>query len=236
MVTESKPNWQPLSLLPVVAMMIDEVVQNSEEQHETFSEVKDKPHVLDDATVSRAIRLYKAQLEDVQLYREQLTRWQAQPLTGDQRREVDRLLGQLSRLKQLSEAILEMLDEIKEGTIDRIMAKSDVELGMEYLLENFGGDPGTAQEAVDMPLTKEQLRLARSIDKYVNDTMGKGGDDADILRGMHSYMGTFKQVMDMSSEKEMLRLCQQYDGFYRFAKLLEALAGGIADGEIQVPR
>ena len=141
MVTESKPHWQPLTLLPVVAMMIDEVMQNSEEQLETFSEVKDKPHVLDDATVSRAIRLYKAQLEDVQLYREQLTRWQAQPLTGDQRREVDRLLGQLPRLKQLSEAILEMLDEIKEGTIDRIMAKSDVEVGLEYLLRKPGDDP-----------------------------------------------------------------------------------------------
>ena len=141
MVTESKPHWQPLTLLPVVAMMIDEVVQNSEEQLETFSEVKDKPHVLDDATVSRAIRLYKAQLEDVQLYREQLTRWQAQPLTGDQRREVDRLLGQLPRLRQLSEAILEMLDEIKEGTIDKIMAKSDIEVGLEYLLRKPGDDP-----------------------------------------------------------------------------------------------
>lgn len=61
----TKPNWQPVSLLPVVAMMIDEVLQNSEEQHETFSEVRDKPHVLDDAIVLRAIRLYKAQLEDV---------------------------------------------------------------------------------------------------------------------------------------------------------------------------
>jgi hypothetical protein len=141
MVTESKPHWQPLTLLPVVAMMIDEVVQNSEDQHETFSEAKDTPHVLDDATVSRAIRLYKAQLEDVQLYREQLTRWQAQPLTGDQRREVDRLLGQLPRLRQLSEAILEMLDEIKEGTIDKILAKSDLEVGLEYLLRKPGDDP-----------------------------------------------------------------------------------------------
>ena len=144
MVTESKPHWQPLTLLPVVAMMIDEVVQNSEEQHETFSEAKDKPHILDDATVSRAIRLYKAQLEDVWLYEEQLKRWQEQPLTGEQRREVDRLLGQLPRLKQLSEAILEMLDEIKEGTIDRIMAKSDVEVGLESLLRKPGDSPEAA--------------------------------------------------------------------------------------------
>jgi hypothetical protein len=136
---QTKPNWQPLSLLPVVTMMIDEVLQNSEEQHETFSEVKSQPHILDDATVLRAIRLYKAQLEDVQLYKEQLRRWQEQPLTADQRREVDRLLGQLPRIKQLSEAILELLDEIKEGTIDKIMAKSDAELGLDLLLGNLGG-------------------------------------------------------------------------------------------------
>jgi hypothetical protein len=141
MVTESKPRWQPLSLLPVVALMIDEVVQNSEDQHEAFSEARDKPHVLDDATVSRATRLYKAQLEDLRLYEEQLKRWQMQPLTGDQRREVDRLLGQLPRIKQLSEAILEMLDEIKEGTIDKILAKSDLEVGLEFLLGNSGDDP-----------------------------------------------------------------------------------------------
>lgn len=134
MVTESKPRWQPLSLLPVVALMIDEVLQNSEDQHEVFSEARDKPHVLDDAAVSRAIRLYKAQLEDLRLYEEQLKRWQMQPLTGDQRGEVDRLLGQLPRIKRLSEAILEMLDEIKEGTSDRVLGKSDLEVGLESLL------------------------------------------------------------------------------------------------------
>lgn len=134
MVTESKPNWQPLSLLPVVALIIDEVVQNSEEQRKVFSEARDKPHILDDATISRATRLYKAQLEDARLYEEQLKRWQKQPLTGDQRREVDRLLGQLPWIKQLSEAILEMLDETKEGTLGRVLAKSDREVGLEFLM------------------------------------------------------------------------------------------------------
>jgi hypothetical protein len=47
----------------------------------------------------------------------------------------------LPRLRQLSEAILEMLDEIKEGTIDKILAKSDLEVGLEYLLRKPGDDP-----------------------------------------------------------------------------------------------
>lgn len=122
---QTKPNWQPLSLLPLVALTIDEAVQNSEEQHEAFSEAKDKPHVLDNETISRAAQLYKAQLEDMRLYEEQLKRWQMQPLTGDQRGEVDRLLDQLPRIKQLSATILEMLDEMQENTTNRGLDKSD---------------------------------------------------------------------------------------------------------------
>jgi hypothetical protein len=30
-------------------------------------------------------------------------------------------------------------------------------------------------------------------------------------------------------------LCERYNGFYRFARPLERLAGGIADGSIPVP-
>jgi len=120
---QTKPNWQPLSLLPLVTLMIDEMAQNAQVQHEAFSGTKNGVCALDDEAISRAVQLYKAQIEDVQLYEEQLKRWQMQPLTGDQRGEVDRLLGQLPRIKQLSEAVLEMLDEIKENAIDKEVNK-----------------------------------------------------------------------------------------------------------------
>ena len=55
------------------------------------------------------------------------------------------------------------------------------------------------------------------------------------LLGMADYMDTFKAVMDSSSPDEMNQLCERYDGFYRFGKLLEALAQGIQDGRIRVP-
>ena len=35
---------------------------------------------------------------------------------------------------------------------------------------------------------------------------------------------------------QMDYICQQYDGFYRFAKLMERMAQGIADGIIEVPK
>ncbi len=88
-----------------------------------------------------------------------------------------------------------------------------------------------AQE-INIPLTQKQIQLARRIDEHVGHVIANGGDDEDLLRSLYDYMDAFKQLMDMSTTEEMNTLCQRYDGFYRFAKLLEALA----DGSISVPQ
>ena len=86
-----------------------------------------------------------------------------------------------------------------------------------------------------MPLTQEQTRLATTRDKHVKRTIVFGGTDEDLLVSMYDYMDPFKQLLDSSTQHEMDELCQRYDGFYRFAKLLERLAEGIANGTIPVP-
>ena len=59
--------------------------------------------------------------------------------------------------------------------------------------------------------------------------------DEALLMSMADYMSTFKQLLDICTGAEMDALCERYDGFYRFATLLERLAGSIADGNIPVP-
>ena len=86
-----------------------------------------------------------------------------------------------------------------------------------------------------MPLTEQQMRLASTIDRHVKHILAQGGDDEALLMSLADHMGTFKRLMDMSKGEEMNALCERYDGFYRFAKLLETLAEGIADGSIPVP-
>ena len=86
-----------------------------------------------------------------------------------------------------------------------------------------------------MPLTKKQIRLAETIDEYVEKLIRDGGDDEDLLMTMHPYMKTFKQLLDTSTQQEMDELCQKYDGFYRSAFLVEQIAEGIASGIIPVP-
>ncbi|MCP4405382.1 MAG: hypothetical protein GY801_49790 [bacterium] len=86
-----------------------------------------------------------------------------------------------------------------------------------------------------MSLTAEHLQIASILDQATKRIIANGGDDMVIIRDMAEYMDGFKQLMDTTSPAEMDELCSRFDEFYRYAKVLEALAKGIASGEIDVP-
>ncbi|MCA1697479.1 MAG: hypothetical protein LC790_00655, partial [Actinobacteria bacterium] len=73
-------------------------------------------------------------LEWCDVYDRQLARWQEQRLTGAQRTEVERLQGVQQELRLVLTQILELADELGKGTIERQLAKSDLELGLECVL------------------------------------------------------------------------------------------------------
>ena len=87
-----------------------------------------------------------------------------------------------------------------------------------------------------MTLTTRQIESAKIIDKYVHDTYAKGGTDENILMNLYDYMGTFKELLDTSTRFEIDELCERFDGFYKFAKILEQIAEGISNGTISVPK
>lgn len=130
----TRPNWQPISMLPTISGIIDGELADADEHYATLLQVRDKPHVLDDVTVERSIKLHTEQLEFTCVFREQLDRWYRTDLTNHDREEIDRLSIQLERLRKVLTNILALADELKEGTIDKILAKSDLELGIEVLL------------------------------------------------------------------------------------------------------
>jgi hypothetical protein len=74
-----------------------------------------------------------------------------------------------------------------------------------------------------------------TIDTHVREVLAQGGGDEALLLSMADCMGAFKQLLDTCTSAEMDALCARYDGLYRFATLLERLAGGITDGSIPVP-
>ncbi len=132
---QPKPHWQPIEALAMVAAHIDGMLQADREQYETLLEAKPKPHVLDDFTINRVIAAFTTQRNDFGLFDEQLQRWAALPLSDQQRREVERLMEQMRLLRENNEQVLTLARELSKGTIEKVMAKSDVELGLEFLLQ-----------------------------------------------------------------------------------------------------
>ena len=134
MTETTRPIWQPISMLPTISGIIDGELADAEEHYATLLQVREKPYVLDAAMVDRSIKLHTEQLDFTWVFREQLDRWYRTDLTNHEREEIDRLSVQLERLRKVLTNILALADELKEGTIDKILAKSDLELGIEVLL------------------------------------------------------------------------------------------------------
>ena len=121
-------------MLPTIASLIDEGLRDAREHYATLLEARSKPHVLDDATIARTKRVNAEGLEWCDVYDQQLMRWRAQRLSDAQRREIERLEHVERDLRVVLTRILELAEELGRGTIERQLAKSDLELGLEYLM------------------------------------------------------------------------------------------------------
>ena len=128
------PRWRPISDLSIVASSLDSMLHDDEGQYRTLLECRSKPYVLDDHTVGRVIQVFAQQKADIPLYQQQLSHWIAGDLTASQRREVERLQGCVMKLQEVAESILSLAEELKQGTIESVLGKSDLELGLEFLL------------------------------------------------------------------------------------------------------
>jgi len=133
------PHWQPITALPLIASLIDGELADGQEHHASLLAVRDRPYVLDDATVERSITLHTEQRDFLGVFAEPLARWRNERPSDAQRRELDRLEGQLDRLRAVLSAILELAEELQQGTLERVLAKSDLELGIEALLRGTNG-------------------------------------------------------------------------------------------------
>ncbi len=97
----AQPHFQPISMLPTLAMHIDGMLEVDEEQYHNLLQARPKPYVLDDFTVNRVKEVFTKQQKDLPLFDEQLSRWQVLTLTTEQRAEVERLVKQMARLHEV---------------------------------------------------------------------------------------------------------------------------------------
>jgi hypothetical protein len=129
-------NWQPISQMPLIASMIDTSLNDTREHLATLTKARAKPHVLDDATIDRIERVHSEQMEFVDIYTQQISRWRDEKPSASQARALDQMATQNKQLRDVTADVLALAGELRKGTIERVLGMSDVELGLQSLLGN----------------------------------------------------------------------------------------------------
>lgn len=127
------PNWQPISQLPLITQMINEELNDTQSQYQNLQPAVARPHILNDYTVGRLIKVFGERQEFFGIYAEQLFGWKALNLTTEQKQEVERLEKQLEKLVEVNTQIVTLANQLQSGTIEKVLGKSDLELGLEAL-------------------------------------------------------------------------------------------------------
>jgi hypothetical protein len=133
-----QPNWQPIKNMPMIANLIDSQLTDAKEQYTTLLEARNKPHVLNDSIVQRTIKVYTEQLDFTQVFEKQLLKWEKEEyLIPILQTELCRLQAQVKYSYKTLKDIISLAEELKMGTIEKVMEKSDLEIGIESLKKYF---------------------------------------------------------------------------------------------------
>jgi hypothetical protein len=136
---EEQPTWQPVAAVGMLTAVVAEQLEHTRAQLALMEQARPaRPNakILDDHTVSATLRVYGQMAKDYRdLFAEQGRRWQADTtLTTTSRAQVDAYVELVEAQRVALDDILALTREIQGRTIEKIMAKSDLELGIEALL------------------------------------------------------------------------------------------------------
>ena len=90
--------------------------------------------------MARIIRVHQDQAGDLMLFQDQAGRWDAVPgLTAAQRAAVGEYEAAIGELRRLNAEVLAAAGQLKPVTIESLLARSDLEAGIEALLRGWPG-------------------------------------------------------------------------------------------------
>ena len=107
-----KPQFQPISEMPLIATGIEQILQANEGQMKTLNELKGSCYLLDGATVSRIVNNFSEQKEYLVLYDKQLSLWQQATLSVVQQARLEDMQQSLSLAQMLNHKILKVVDAL----------------------------------------------------------------------------------------------------------------------------
>ncbi|MBU3102250.1 hypothetical protein KPL44_23715 [Clostridium sp. DSM 17811] len=130
---KQQQNWHPISMLPMMSTMISGQLEEAKDQYKNLLKAQSKPYVLNDEIVEKVIKVFSEQLDFICLYENQISKWHnEETLTANIESALAKSQVQLQELSKVITNILSLAAKLKNGTIEKVMGKSDLELGMEF--------------------------------------------------------------------------------------------------------
>ena len=130
---KQQPIFHPISKALSILEITHDMLESSKEQLVNMENIKDKPHVLNDELINRSIKLYTSQNKDLDIFLQQCSLWQEKELTEVQQYQVTTIEENANTLIKINNQILEIVNYCKDKTIDKILAKDDLELAIDVL-------------------------------------------------------------------------------------------------------
>jgi hypothetical protein len=137
---EREQNWYPIGDVGWFTEHMREGITVTTGQLDLLQPALARPGRLDNATVADIIRVHQDQAGDLVLFQNQADKWNATPgITEAQRAAVREFEEAISEVRRLNAEVLAAAERLKPVTIEALLARSDLELGMDALLR--GGWP-----------------------------------------------------------------------------------------------
>ena len=136
---DDQPTWQPVAAVRMLTSVVAEQLEHTRAQLALMDQARPTrrdARILDDHTVTETLRVYGQMAQDYRtLFAEQGRRWQAETTPSTTTRtQVDAYVELVEHQLRALDDLLALTREIQGHTIEKIMAKSDLELGIEALL------------------------------------------------------------------------------------------------------
>ena len=125
--------WYGFDMLSVYLELTRGQLAASKQQLQHLELCENKPHVLDDYIIARIIKLHSEQIEASLSFKEQCNKWREQTSDTQQLADIAEVENNIVALDKTNKQVLDLANRFKNHTIERVLAKNDIELAFDFL-------------------------------------------------------------------------------------------------------
>ena len=129
---DEEPTWRPVGDVTMLTGVTVQSVEFAREHLDTIREAGS--YRLDDATVARMLRMWHDTSDLNQVFAEQGQRWRQEATGTRHEGDVVHFCDVVEEERGLIDEILTITQKLQTVTIERLLAKTDLEIGIEGLM------------------------------------------------------------------------------------------------------